>query len=64
MPAWLIGLILALLILGLAVKPLLKATSVLLAILIIEIVIVMIWPKTLVWFAEVALRLRGVGNLF
>lgn len=64
MPAWLIGLILALLILGLVVKPLRKATSVLLAILIIEIVIVIIWPKTLVWFAEVALRLRGVGNLF
>lgn len=64
MPAWVIGILVALAILGLAVKPLRKGTGTILLLLLAELIIVMIWPRTLVWLAEVALRLRGVGNLF
>jgi hypothetical protein len=64
MPAWIIGILVALAILGLAVKPLRKATATVLLLLLAEVIVVMIWPRSLVWLAEVALRLRGVGNLF
>lgn len=64
MPVWAVGILIALAILGLAFKPLRKGTAVVLALLALEFVIIMIWPRTLVWLAEVALRLKGVGNLF
>lgn len=64
MPVWAVGLFIALVILGLAFKPLRKATGTLVALLLAELIIIMIWPRTLVWLAEVALRVRGVGHLF
>jgi len=64
MPALAIGILIALAILGLVLKPLRKVTSYILFILLIELVVIIIWPRSLVWLAEVALRLRGVSNLF
>jgi len=64
MPALAIGILIGLAILGLVLKPLRKVTSYILFILLIELVVIIIWPRSLVWLAEVALRLRGVSNLF
>lgn len=64
MTSWVVTLLVVLVVGGLAVKPLRRTLLTGMLFLGLELLVIIIWPRTLIWLAEIALRMRGIVNAF